>query len=166
MSVKSGRTKKRMLVYQNYKGFDIIKTNIIDWWYYHGYHKIIDKQYVEFSFCKHGESNRPSMEYSLYPTPKNIEETKLCIDNFIEDNCLYFTHAELNKYVYAPNRKNEWGFNKKMLYSLINSWKKADKRIKLLYEERLTDANFHTFCGYLSEGNLEEAKKWIEEEMR
>ena len=36
---------------------------------------------------------------------------------------------------------------------------------KEMIEWRLTDANFHTFCGYLREGNYNGAVKWVLSDM-
>ena len=150
MSVKSGKTTKRIVVEENYKGFDIIKVKVIKYWYYAGYYRdTIDKIETYFTFCAHGNSNRPTMEYGA--RADKLSEIKECIDNFIKDDCLYYTEAERNKYIYNPNSKNEWGFSYDDLIKLMNAHKKADKRIKQLYEDRLEDANFHSYCGYLAD---------------
>ena len=159
MGLNSGKlTQKRVM--ETYKGFSIIRLKITEYWYFGGhYRNIVDKKYIKYQFCKEGEEHRPSQYYST--SFDNIEECKKAIDNFILDDCLYFTEDEINKYVYRPNHKNGWGFTKKMLLRLLNDWKKADKRIKILYEDRLTDANYHTLCGILCEEGYEKAKEWV-----
>ena len=57
------------------------------------------------------------------------------------------------KAVAAMNARYGWGFSRRMLMDLLRRYRKAyaagDVRKMALYEERLTDANFHTECGYL-----------------
>ena len=155
MSKNSGKTTKRIVVEEDYKGFDIIKVKVTKYWLYAGYYRsTIDKIETYFTFCAHGNSNRPSMEYDT--RADTLSEIKEKIDNFIKDDCLYFTEAERNKYVYNPNSKNGWGFSYDDLIKLMNAHKRADKRIKRLYEDRLEDANFHGYCGYLAEGRYDD----------
>lgn len=150
MSKNSGKTTKRIVVEEDYKGFDIIKVKVTKYWYYAGYYRnTIDKIETYFTFCAHGNSNRPSMEYDTRSA--TLSEIKEKIDYFIKDNCLYYTAAERNKYIYNPNSKHGWGFSYDDLITLMRAHKKADKRIKQLYEDRLEDANFHSYCGYLAE---------------
>lgn len=158
MGLHSGRlTQKRVM--ETYKGFSIISFKITEYWYLGGYYHNI---YFKYQFCKEGEENRTSQYYST--SFDNIEECKKAIDNFILDDCLYFTEEERNKYIYRPNHKYGWGFTKKRLLRLLNDWKKADKRIKILYEDRLTDANFHELCEILCENGYEKAKEWVYKE--
>lgn len=66
----------------------------------------------------------------------------------------------------ALNAKNGWGFSKQMLMNLLRRYKKAyadgDERRMALIEERLTDANFHTECGFLKAKDFE----WFEREVK
>ena len=165
MSTRSGKLTQRRVVYNNHKGYDIVQVTIKRYWkpsYQQYYTNIIDKVERYFTFCEHGAGNRPSMEYNLYPEPKTIDEVKECIDKFLEDDTLYFTEGERQKYVYEPNHKNGWGFSKKTLLDLFKKWKKASPRIKLLYEDRLTDANFHSECDVLSTKGYDAAVAWVE----
>lgn len=54
------------------------------------------------------------------------------------------------KAVVALNARNHWGFSRRMLMDLLRRYRKAyaagDVRKMAMYEERLTDANFHTEC--------------------
>ena len=93
MSVRSGRETKRQAVEQ-YKGYSIIKVTSIC------YHKSIfgdrydknwiDSKEVHFTFCKEGDEKKPSKDYTAWAT--NVAECRECIDNFIKDNCLYYTY--------------------------------------------------------------------------
>lgn len=62
------------------------------------------------------------------------------------------TEKEYNAVV-ALNARYHWGFSRRMLMDLLRRYRKAydagDFRKMAMYEERLTDANFHTECGYL-----------------
>lgn len=82
------------------------------------------------------------------------------------------------------NQKNSWGFNERMLRYQLDKHRKAwvnlkgldegrhDKQIFkyerdiAMVEERLEDANFHTFCNLLSQHDYEDAKQWIRNEYR
>ena len=154
MSTRNGILVQRRLV-ESYKGFDIVKVIVTDY-------ENVDNNDSYLTFCESGAFNRPSMAYNIYPHPKNVEEVKECIDKFLNDDTLYFTDYEMVKYVYAPNRKYDWSFSKKRLLNLFKKWDKATPRIKILYEDRLTDANFHSECSVLSEEGYEAAVAWVE----
>jgi len=156
MGVRSGKTTSRRRV-ETYNGFDIVKVKTT---HYHkslwdsGYDsKWIERIETHYDFCREGESNRPSQAYSCWSD--NVAKCKECIDKFLKDDSLYFTEAEREKYVYKPNRENQWGFNYNMLMKLMQQHSKADKRMKVLLEDRLTDANFHSARSYLVEGDYE-----------
>ena len=164
MSVRSGKKTSRYPL-DVYKGFRIIKVKIIEYYrssFSSGYTNFPEKIETHYTFCKEGEEKRPSQDYNAWAD--NKKECIECIDKFLADNTLYFTEEELQKYVHGPNHKNGYGFNRQSITKLFNDWKKADKRIKILYEDRLTDANFHSFCGFLCANDVEGAQKWIEEE--
>lgn len=67
--------------------------------------------------------------------------------------------------IVAQNRRNGWGFSKEMLLRIEREHKKArkagDERRAAMLEERLTDANFHTECAYLSDGDYEGYKRCV-----
>ena len=141
-----------------YNGFDIIKVEVS---YFHrniflGEYdsSYIDKIVRYYSFCKEGENKKPSQEYDVRCDVS--EEVKKCIDKFIEDDSLYFTNEEIEKYVHRPNRKCDWRYGYESLMCIMRQHKKADKRMKILLEDRLTDANFHAESGYLAEGKYKE----------
>lgn len=165
MSTRSGRLTQRKVVENDYKGFDIVQVTVTEYWksqFSKYYTNLVDKKYKYFTFCEKGNGNRPSMAYNIYPKPNTIEEAEKCIDKFIEDDTLYFTEGERQKYVYGPNAKNRWGFTKKMLLDLFKKWKNASPRMKLLYEDRLTDANFHSECGVLAVEGYDAAVAFVE----
>ena len=156
MSVRSGHKTSRNPM-TNYKGFIIIKVTEIEY-----ERSIFDpsrfsnwpkSKEVHYDFCKEGNEKKPSQHYGAWAS--NIKECKECIDNFIKDNSIYFTAEEREKYVYRPNRKCGWGYGYDSLMKLLKEHQKADKRIKILLEDRLVDANFHSEAGLLANGDYE-----------
>jgi hypothetical protein len=111
----------------------------------------ITKREVYYEFCKEGDENRPSCAYDS--KSKSVAEAKENIDKFIADDTLFFTDAEREKYVRKPNDKCDYGYGYDSLMKLMREHQKADKRIKILLEDRLVDANFHSFAGLLSKGD-------------
>lgn len=79
------------------------------------------------------------------------------------------THAEYKR-VAALNMKYGWGFSKGMLLDLLRRYKKAyeagNERSMAMMEERLTDANFHSYCALLDEKKFDEFKALVEEEYK
>ena len=153
MSTRSGKTTQRTKV-DSYKGFSIIKVKVIEYWkpsYNQSYTNIPDKTYIHYDFCKEGNETRPSQAYEC--NAKHLNDCKACIDSFIEDDTLYFTSEEREKYVYKPNRKCDWAYGYNSLMKIMHEHQKADKRMKVLLEDRLVDANFHSEAGYLSTSN-------------
>jgi len=158
MSTRSGKLTQRRVVFNNHKGYDIVQVTVKHYWkspYSSYYSDIVEKVEHYFTFCLHGEANRPSMAYILYPAPKTIDEVKECIDKFIEDDSLYFTEGEREKYVYKPNKKCQWAYGYDSLMKIMREHQKASKRMKILLEDRLEDANFHAECGYLANHDYE-----------
>ena len=157
MSVRSGRTTSRVKV-AVYKGYAIVKVTIIE----HErsifdpsrFSEYAKSKETHFDFCKDGNEKKPSQFYECWAS--NIKECKECIDNFINDDSIYFTAEEREKYVYKPNRKCDYAYGYASLMKLLKEHQKADKRMKILIEDRLVSANFHTWAGYLSEGKYEE----------
>ena len=157
MSVRSGHKTSREPL-DIYNGYRIIKVteieyerSIFDPSRYSNWPK---SKEVHFDFCKEGNEKRPSQHYGAWAS--NIKECMECIDKFIEDDSLYFTAEEREKYVYKPNRKCGWAYGYDSLMKLLKEHQKADKRMKILIEDRLTDANFHSESGLLSEGKYDE----------
>lgn len=156
MSVRSGHKTSREPL-DIYNGYRIIKVTDIEY-----ERSIFDpsrysdwpkSKMVHFDFCKVGNEKRPSQHYGTWAS--NISECKERIDRFIKDDTLFFTAEEMEKYVYKPNRKCSWAYGYDSLMRLLKDHQKADKRMKILIEDRLTDANFHSESGLLARGDYE-----------
>ena len=165
MSWRSGSKTSRNKV-AIYKGFEIIKVTTER---YHkniwgdGYdRKWIEKRETHFDFCKEGNDTKPSQAYECWA--KDIERCKECIDRFIEDDTTYFTKEERQKYVINPNAKRDWGYHYDSLMKLMREHKKADKRMKILLEDRLEDANFSTECNLLRDEDYEYFEEYVTNE--
>ena len=155
MSTRSGKKTSRNRM-TTYKGFDIIQVIVIEYYkpsYSDYYTNIVNKREVHYDFCKEGEGNRPSQAYECWAS--NVAECKECIDNFIKDDTIYFTHEEREKYVYKPNHKCDYAYGYDSLMKILKEHQKATKRIKILIEDRLVDANFHSEAGLLSKDDYE-----------
>lgn len=166
MSKTDGITRSRSKV-DSYRGFSIIKVLAVHHWYNNYNHcyemsrRYEIKREVYYEFCEDGNENRPMQAYNC--SAKTKEACKECIDKFINDDTLYFTDAEREKYVYQPNRKNDYGFDYNDLMKLMREHQKSKKRIQILLEDRLTDANFHSECGFLCTGDYEGFEKFVTE---
>ena len=154
MSVKSGHKTSRTPL-GVYNGYNIIRVteieyerSIFDSSRFSDYPK---RKEIHYDFCKEGNEKKPSQHYGSWAS--NINECKECIDNFIKDDSIYFTAEERQKYVYKPNEKCDYGYGYDSLMKLMREHQKADKRIKILLEDRLVDANFHSWAGLLSKGD-------------
>ena len=164
MSKIDGISRSRRKV-DTYKGFAIIRVLAVHhWWNSFNKRYEMSSQYetkreVYYEFCKDGEENRPSQAYNV--TKKTKDELKECIDSMISGEVIYFTDAEREKYVYKPNHKCQWAYGYESLMKIVKEHKKADKRMKILLEDRLDDANFHHEAGELSEGNYEALEDYI-----
>ena len=156
MSVRSGHKTSREPL-EIYNGYRIIKVTEIEYernlFDPSRYSRWPKSKEVHFDFCKEGDEKRPSQHYGAWA--KNVVECKECIDNFIKDNSIYFTAEEREKYVYKPNKKCGWAYGYESLMKLLKEHQKADKRIKILLEDRLDDANFHSEASLLAEGDYE-----------
>ena len=154
MSARSGKKTSRTKV-DTYKGFDIIKVKV-EYYHWSNWNHCYESDWIErvehyYEFCKEGESNRPSQAYNI--TAKNIAECKDGIDKFLKDDTLYFTDEEREKYVRKPNRKCQWAYGYDSLMKIMREHQKASKRMKVLIEDRLVDANFHPEASYLAQGD-------------
>lgn len=158
------RTKVR-----SYRGYSIIKVTTEYYNIYFGcYSRYPQRVEVRFDFCKEGDEKKPSKDYSAHAM--TILDCEKCIDDFIADDTLYFTHEERQKYIKKPNHKCDYGYGYDSLMKLMRQHKKADKRMKILLEDRLEDANFHTESGLLCDartsGNYDEFIKFVTKEYR
>ena len=140
MGKLDGITRSRSKAGETYKGFSIICVLAIHhWWNNYNRRYEMTKQYetkreVYYEFCKEGDENRPAQAYKAHPYPKTVEATKEAIDKMISGEVIYFTDAEREKYVYAPNRKCDWGYGYESLMKILKEHKKADKRMKLCWK--------------------------------
>jgi len=164
MSKLDGITRSRYKK-DTYKGFSIIYVLAVHHWYnkYKNCYEM-SRQYetnreVYYEFCKEGDENRPSCAYDS--KSKSVAEAKENIDKFIADDTLFFTDAEREKYVRKPNDKCDYGYGYDSLMKLMREHQKATKRIKILLEDRLTDANFHSACSYLCKGDYEGFENFV-----
>lgn len=165
MSKNSGRTTRRSLAVSNYKGYDIIKVSVKEHEYSRALERYTDwgRTKVHYDFCEAGNANKPSTYYEVWKD--SVEDCKACVDKHISGEEIYFTSGERQKYVYAPNHKNGWGFNYESIMRLMKQHQKADKRIQTLLEDRLEDANFHTYCGLLCEKKYKEFEELAASEL-
>lgn len=156
MSVRSGHKTSREVV-GVHNGYTIIKVTDIEYersiFDPSRYSDWTKSKEVHYDFCKEGNEKKPSQHYSVWA--KNVAECKECINKFIEDSSLYFTAEERQKYVYKPNEKCDYRYGYNSLMKLLKEHQKADKRIKILLEDRLTDANFHSEASLLAKGDYE-----------
>lgn len=156
MSVRSGhKTSREPLAI--YNGYCIIKVTEIEYersfFDPSRYSRYPKSKRVYFNFCKEGNEKTPSQHYGVWA--KNVAECKTCIDNFMLCNVDYFTAEEREKYVYKPNKKCNYGYGYDSLMRLLKEHQKADRRIKILLEDRLDDANFHAEAGLLADDDYE-----------
>ena len=162
MSVRSGHKTSRESMTE-YFGFTIIKVTNIDYarsiFDPSRFSNFIDKKEIHYDFCKVGDEKYPSKHYGAWAN--NVKECKECIDNFRKDDSIYFTKEEREKYVYRPNHKCDYGYGYDSLMKVMREHQKADKRIKKLLEDRLTDANFHSACSYLSKCDYEGFENFV-----
>ena len=165
MSKYDGITRSRNKV-ESYKGFSIIRVLAVHHWFnnyskrYEMSRQFETKREIYYEFCKEGDENKPKQAYNV--TAKK-DEIKGVIDNFIKDDSLYFTEAERDKYVHQPNHKCDYAYGYESLIKLMKEHQKASKRMKILLEDRLEDANFHTSCGLLTQEKYEEFEKHVAE---
>ena len=162
MGVRSGHKTSRTPL-EVYNGYRIIRVteieyarSIFDSSRYSDYPK---RKEIHYDFCKEGNEKKPSQHYGSWAS--NIKECKECIDNFIKDDSIYFTAEEREKYVHKPNRKCDYAYGYDSLMKIMREHQKADKRMKILLEDRLNDANFHSACSYLSECDYEGFENFV-----
>ena len=157
---KTGYKTTKNLVGQ-YNGFFIyrIVTEVREWdRFYRCYTDRIVQERIGYQFSK--KENGPLFECYRY----SLEDITNCIDEFISGNIYYMTKADRRKYITKPNEECGWGFNKEDCQKFLEEHKKGNMRTKYIIEERLEDANFHTFCGLLSNMEYDKAMKYIEED--
>ena len=70
------------------------------------------------------------------------------------------TDAEKNE-VACYSARIMWGFSPESIREQIKRYQNGDIKEKAKVCYLLEDCNFHELCGYLAEGKIEEAKRWI-----
>ena len=156
MGANSGRKVSRSKVGETYKGFSVIRETVKNYHWYGGrYHTDwVDSVERYYNFCKEGDEKRPSKMFSCSFT--KIAEVKEAIDKMLDGSGFYYTEEEYRKYVSKPNHDNDYGFSYKSIMKLMRDYRNAEPRIKRLYEDRLTDVNFHSYCSLLRDEKYSE----------
>lgn len=114
---------------------------------------------VNFEFgVKGGDVNNKSERYSYYAN--SLDNVREVIDK-IENGKVVLTEKEWDDWVSRPNAKNGWGFSRKMLFDILEEYKKASPRRRVGYIERLDDANFHDLAFALIAGNAIEFERRV-----
>jgi len=158
---KSLRTKRTLV--DNYKGYPIFLE--VNTYFKHSFFnpKYYDTNHVssktENYYCciKNGDMTKSSDRYAY--CCRSIEEVKNLISRIENGEEIVLTDKERHDWVIAPNSKNGWGFNTEMLMAIMRAYKKASKRRRVGYLERLEDANFHSEYSALEEENYEEFER-------
>lgn len=157
MSVRSGHKTSRTPL-EVYNGYRIIRVTEIEYersiFDPSRYSDFPKRKDVYYNFCKEGSEKRPSQDYQV--CARSVNNCKQYIDEFIKDDTICFTAEEREKYVYKPNKKCGWAYGYDSLMKIMCEHKKANKRMQILLEDRLEDANFHSESGLLSEGKYDE----------
>ena len=154
-----GKSKKRYTEQTkfmgDYKGYEILKVHTIYHAHqdYRGYWYGVKSEEDNYTLRKNGK------RCSVWL--RDFKQITDFIDDVIAGKKFCYTNAEMRKYVYGPNYKNDWGFSQKSLIELFDKWKRATPRIKYLYEERLEDANFHSECDVLSTQGYDAAVEYV-----
>ena len=139
-------TKETKEVVGEYNGFAIYRVTIQgrEWDYFHRcYTDKITHTDVYYTFAK--GVGKPL--YDCYRC--TVDSLCEAIDEFINGTTCFLTKAERRKYIAKPNEECEWGFSKKDCQKFLEEHKKGNIKTQYIIEERLEDANFHTFCGLL-----------------
>ena len=155
------RTREERAFIMKYKGFSVMRIMEIDCDSFGWMYKVKSKY---FTFCNDGDEKKPSKYYAVEES--SVDKCKEVIDKFVKDDTSCFTHEEIKKYVNDPNSKCQCAYGYDSLMRLMRQHQKADRRLKLLLEERLTDANFHSACSYLADGDYKGFEKFVADDCR
>lgn len=159
---RNSKTTKKLVC--NYKGYPIrevtttyFRQSPLDGRYYDT--TLILSIDVSFEFgVKGGDVNNKSERYSYYAN--SLNNVREVIDK-IENGKVVLTEKEWDDWVSRPNAKNGWGFSRKMLFDILEKYKKASPRRRVGYIERLDDANFHDLAFALQAGNAIEFERRV-----
>lgn len=135
--------KKTRNVIETYRGFDIIEIKTIDRDWYGSTTK------REYAITKEGNIAKPSQW--LENKVAKLTYGKNLIDDMLDNGTLYFTNAEVKKYVGNPLRNGGYYMSYNDFMKLMKEHMKGDERVKALIERRLSSDNFRAECSYLRE---------------
>lgn len=163
---KYGR-EEAVSVVGTYKGFSIIRVTTTQYGrspYSNKYSKVWGKTnvYQDYFFCKAGSERKPTQRFVCYCS--NLESAKKNIDRLLSGAEVILTRGEYARRIQVPNEKCEWGFSKADLLSFMKKHERGDKKTKYVIEERLTDANFHSYCGLLFDGKYDKFAELVKQE--
>lgn len=159
-----GREQKTSVV-GTHNGFSIIKIETTCYRYANGrYSKKygVSSRYSTMAFCENGTENKPSCR--IIAMGSLIEDVKKEIDDYVGGKVVRLTEGEYHKYISGPNHKCGWGFSSDDLFAFLKAYKRGDKKKRYIIEERLTDANFHSFCSLLCNEEYDKFEELVREE--
>lgn len=169
--MKSKLTKKPYGVKVNpieeYKGFQIIQVHKC-YYYYSNWERMYDACIVTsrdgyFSFTDKGvDAGRENNHYQM--RADSVEACRNYIDKFVSGEFYVMTHTDYAKNVCSYVAKCGYGFTREQLYKMEKDHQKGDLRTKYIIEERLTDANYHSYCDFLADGKYKEFHALAREE--
>ena len=142
-------TSRKIVTKEPYRGYHIVKTTSKKHHWSDISRKFLDsieKTIVEFTFVN-ADDTRPSQETTCVFDSK--EDCKNAIDKVVDNGTIYLTKEEVNKWVYAPNRKCGCSYNYKSLANVLKSYKKSNKRRRYGYLAMLENANFREYSELL-----------------
>ena len=149
---------------EEYKGFLIIREI---WEHQNGWYNV--EKSISYFLCKPDETTpKPwnRAENRLYTWGRTIEDVKKIADELLAGKKVVYTDADRQKYVNNYNRKHGWGFNKNTLLATMRMHQNGTPEMKRLMEDRLEDANFHSYCGDLCENDYGAFMQRIENEIK
>lgn len=117
---------------------------------------------TRIEICKVGDEG--SISKCLQTYLQTVHQAETLIEGIIKGETYVLTYGDFTKYVTTPNHKCGWGFNASDLRKFLTKYKNGDARARCIIEERLTDANFHSYCSLLTEGSFSDYEKMIEED--
>lgn len=161
--MKAVVTKKRFV--EAYKDFNIYKKTTC-------YNKfspmsreyidVCERKVIEYIFVNACKDKQPSMFF--HQSSSTLNGIKDIIDKYLKNEYIIYTEADYRKYVSLPNRKNKWAFGNESLKKLLKQFKAANNVVRQLLITRLSDANFHSYAGYLENGEYDKYIALADEE--
>lgn len=116
-----------------------------------------------YTFCKDGlDYNKHGNLCQCCQT--SVEDAIQQLDRFLNGVYYIFTYDEYFKEVSKHTSSHGFGYSINMLKSFCKRHKNGDLRDKAIVEERLTDVNYHTLCGFFADGDYDGAMQNIIED--